>query len=63
MIGAATRRHVRERAHYRCEYCHMRQDDEPFISYQIEHIIAIQPGGSDDEENLALACSHCNLHK
>ncbi len=63
MIGAPMRRRVRERADNRCEYCLTRQDDEPFISYQIEHIIAIQHGGSDDEENLALACSHCNLHK
>lgn len=63
MIGVITRRRVRERAENRCEYCRTRQDDEPFISYQIEHIIAIQHGGNDDEENLALACTHCNLHK
>jgi hypothetical protein len=63
MIGAAVRRGVRERAGNRCEYCQMRQDDEPFVSYQIEHILAIQHGGTDEEENLALACSHCNLHK
>jgi hypothetical protein len=63
MIGAVARRRVRERADNRCEYCHMRQEDEPFVSYQIEHIIAIQHGGTDDEDNLALACSHCNLHK
>ena len=37
--------------------------DEPFIAYQIEHIIAIQHGGGDENANLALACSHCDLHK
>jgi hypothetical protein len=63
MIGAAVRRSVRERAGNRCEYCQTRQEDEPFVSYQIEHIIAIQHGGTDYEDNLALACSHCNLHK
>jgi hypothetical protein len=63
MIGMAIRRRIRERADDRCEYCRTRQDDEPFISYQIEHIIAVQHGGSDSEDNLALACSHCNLHK
>lgn len=63
MIGAATRRLIRERAEQRCEYCRTRQDDEPFITYQIEHVIAIQHGGGDEEDNLALACSHCNLHK
>jgi hypothetical protein len=63
MIGAAVRRRVRERAEHRCEYCRTRQVDEPYIAYQIEHIVAIEHGGSDDEDNLALACSHCNLHK
>ena len=63
MIGAATRRLVRDRAGNRCEYCRTRQEDEPFISYQIEHVIALQHDGSDADDNLALACSHCNLHK
>jgi HNH endonuclease len=63
MIGTATRPFVRDRARNCCEYCQTRQDDEPFFAYQIEHIIAIQHGGSDDETNLALACSHCNRHK
>jgi len=63
MIGAATRRYVRDRAEYRCEYCQLQQDDLPFFNHQIEHIIAIQHGGGDDEANLAWACSHCNLHK
>lgn len=63
MIVAATRRFVRDRAGNRCEYCRSRQDDEPFVAYQIEHVIAVQHGGNDDDSNLALACSHCNLHK
>ncbi len=63
MIGAATRRRVHERAFRRCEYCGMHQDVEPFVTYQVEHIIAKQHGGNDDIDNLALACSHCNLHK
>lgn len=63
MIGPATRQVVRERAGDRCEYCRTRQVDEPFIKYQVEHIIAKQHGGTDDKENLALACPQCNLHK
>ena len=63
MIGSATRRLVRRRADNRCEYCRAHQDDEPFFRYQIEHVIAIQHGGTDDDDNLALACSHCNRHK
>ena len=28
--------------------------------FQIDHIIARQHGGTADEQNLALACIHCN---
>ena len=63
MISPATRQRVRDRAGNRCEYCRTRQNDEAFSTYQVEHVIAIQHGGGDDDDNLALACSHCNLHK
>lgn len=62
MIGAEVRRHVRERADDQCEYCHTRQSDEPFITYQVEQIVARQHGGSDEDDNLALACSHWISH-
>jgi hypothetical protein len=31
--------------------------------FQIDHIIARQHGGTADEQNLALACIHCNRFK
>ncbi len=62
-MDEVTRRLVRGRAENQCEYCKSRQDDEPFVRYQIEHIIAKQHGGTDTSDNLALACPHCNLHK
>ena len=54
---------VRDRAGDRCEYCQLRQIDEPFLRFHVEHIIPRQHGGGDDTSNLALACGHCNLHK
>ena len=62
-MDAAVRAMVRSRAGDCCEYCHSHQDDEPFFRFQVEHIIAKQHGGEDGDENLALACPHCNLHK
>ncbi len=62
-MDAPTKALVRVRAADRCEYCHSHQDDEPFFRFQTEHVIAKQHGGSDDPDNLALACPHCNLHK
>jgi hypothetical protein len=50
------RQTVRERAGYRCEYCCLPQDAEPFFAYHVEHIVARQHGGRDDSGNLALAC-------
>jgi len=59
----ATRRDlVRRRAGDRCEYCRLHQGHSN-LRHQVEHIVAKQHGGPDDENNLALACHRCNLHK
>ncbi|WP_013321013.1 HNH endonuclease [Gloeothece verrucosa] len=50
---------VRERANYRCEYCHYLE----FLSTSpltIDHILPKSIGGTDDINNLALACRRCN---
>lgn len=62
-MDAATRRQVRRRADHCCEYCGLPQDAIPVAAFHIEHIIAKQHGGTDDLENLALACFYCNQHK
>lgn len=63
MIGSQTRTKVRERAQNACEYCHLHQNDSPLAALHVEHIIPKTHGGSDDLDNLALACIDCNLHK
>jgi len=63
MIGSQTRIQVRERAQNACEYCHLHQDDSPLAALHIEHIIPKIHGGTDELNNLALACIDCNLHK
>jgi hypothetical protein len=62
-MDAALRRPVRERASNRCEYCRLHQDQSPLAALQIEHISPRKHGGTDDAENLALACIDCNLAK
>jgi hypothetical protein len=61
-MDAGTRRFVRERAGERCEYCRLHQRNSELL-HHIEHVISRQHGGSDDVDNLALACHRCNLHK
>ena len=63
MTTAADRRFVRQRAGFRCEYCRMHEDDEPFFAFHLEHVIAKQHGGLDGPENRAWSCHRCNLHK
>lgn len=62
-MDAQTRAQVRDRAGNRCEYCQLHQDDSPLAILHIEHVIPKVHGGTDDLENLALACIDCNLHK
>jgi len=61
-MDATTRDLVRLRAGERCEYCRLHQEHSELI-HHVEHIVAKQHGGSDDPDNLALACHRCNLHK
>jgi hypothetical protein len=62
-MDESLRRWVRDRAGNRCEYCGLLQQQAPFASFHIDHVIPRQHGGTDDPSNLALACFRCNLHK
>ncbi len=49
-------------ASYRCGYCLAHQDYIPWV-LEIEHLTPKAKGGSDDENNLWVACHTCNLFK
>ena len=61
-VSASFRNKVEERAKKLCEYCQspLEFSSDPF---SVEHIFPISKGGTDDLENLALACQGCNGHK
>ena len=61
-MDAAARHLVRQRAGNCCEYCRLPQEAVD-ATFHIEHVIALQHGGTDDPSNLALACDRCNLYK
>ena len=53
---------IAERAGNRCEYC--RAPELVFNDlFEVEHIVPVSQGGSDDTANLALACRSCNKYK
>ena len=58
-INEETKRAVRERANYLCEYCHS-SERLSASRFTIDHITPKSLGGSDELENLALACRRCN---
>ena len=62
-MDAAVRNLVRRRAGDRCEYCGLHQAQSPLAALHLEHIRPRKHGGTDDADNLALACVDCNLHK
>ncbi len=62
MSWAEIIRLVETRAKQRCEYCRMHQSLQG-ATFHIEHILPRSRGGSDDPDNLALACPRCNLQK
>ena len=63
MITEVRKALVRARVGNRCEYYQLHQDDSPLAALHIEDIVPKKHGGSDDTDNLALACLDCNLHQ
>lgn len=53
---------VSSRAKHICEYCHA--PEAVFnLPFEVEHIIPLSRGGTNQENNLALSCRSCNLYK
>jgi len=58
-MNAGTRRFVARRAGLRCGYCHLHQNDY-YLTYHLDHVIAKQHGGSDRPANLCFSCPEWN---
>jgi 5-methylcytosine-specific restriction endonuclease McrA len=61
-IPAEIDRRVRETARHRCGYC-LSPQHLVMAHLEVEHIVPLAKGGTDDEANLWLACPICNGHK
>lgn len=61
-IPAEVDRRVREAARDRCGYC-LSPQSLVMARLEIDHLTPVANGGSDDVENLWLACPICNRHK
>jgi hypothetical protein len=61
-ISDSLRQQVRSVGKNRCAYC-LVEDQYVYAPMEIDHIIPQADGGTDDEENLCLACPSCNGFK
>jgi len=61
-LTAQQRARVRRRAQHSCEYCRLPQRAS-ILPHQVDHIIAQQHFGTDEDNNLCLCCLRCNLKK
>jgi DNA-binding XRE family transcriptional regulator len=61
-LSPATRFAVWRRDGFRCTYCGVTAE-EPGVVLEVDHIIAVLHGGSDDFANLTTACKPCNFRK
>jgi hypothetical protein len=61
-VSEVVRARVRAQSRNRCGYC---QSPQPYVLglLEIDHIIPTARGGTDDEDNLWLACRLCNGFK
>ncbi len=62
ILSNTIRQQVYERAEGRCEYCRI-PDENGYAPQEIDHIYAIQHGGTSNMDNLCLACWICNRYK
>jgi 5-methylcytosine-specific restriction endonuclease McrA len=56
----STRFKVLERDGYRCRYCGRTSDE---IALDVDHVVPVREGGTDDLDNLVSACVDCNSGK
>lgn len=61
-ISHQLRQAVKARAGNCCEYCRQ-AENRITLPFHIDHIIPRKHGGTDDDDNLCLACYQCNGYK
>jgi hypothetical protein len=61
-VSDLVKRQVCRRADHLCEYCHASEKWQ-YVQFTVDHVVPLDLRGTDDLENLALACFHCNRRK
>lgn len=61
-VNHAIKKIVRQRAKFLCKYCHSSEEASADL-FSIDHILPQSLSGSDEPDNLALACQRCNGYR
>jgi HNH endonuclease len=61
-LNRSQKQFILQRSHYCCEYC-ISQTKYSSVTFSIEHTIPRSKGGTNDLENLAIACQSYNNSK
>jgi 5-methylcytosine-specific restriction enzyme A len=59
-IPQEVRQYILERNNFRCQGC---DASDPKLALQIDHIIPLAKGGTNDLSNLQVLCQPCNSQK
>ena len=59
-IPASVRKYVLQRDNYQCQSCGVNKQQ---ASLNVDHIVPLATGGSNDISNLQVLCSKCNQRK
>ncbi len=60
LIHPRKKQKILERDNFKCVNCNCNGD---FNSLEVDHIISIKDGGTNDESNLQILCYKCNMNK
>lgn len=61
-LSQKVKREVYQRAEGCCEYCQLSAEDSA-VPFHVDHVIPLKHDGSDELDNLCLACFDCNMYE
>lgn len=61
-LSEKQKQEIRVQANYCCEYCKLSETGR-LARFHVDHIIAKKHFGTDNDDNLCLACPKCNAYK
>jgi 5-methylcytosine-specific restriction endonuclease McrA len=62
-ISITLRKQVFKRDHYQCRFCESSFLTDKKVKLEVDHIVPVSRGGTNDPHNLQILCRNCNQLK